>query len=394
MGKMGGDLDVLGIANLLQILTMNQAEGYLSVTRDADRKVVQFGPGGIRLLSGSGRVSPLGEILLRTQRMTREQLAETLAEQGKSGLHFGEYVTSRGILTQEEIDGALREQVADEICDLFTWTSGKFEFTSADHATPPAEDVLLSSVVLGQNVMSIALEAARRMDQMARIRAVIPDERLIPKLLELPALLGEPGVPKDAPEEILPLVDGNRSVAQIIQESLYPRFAVLLTLYALAQRGAIKVKDTGAPGGPETVHLGWTSDTDSHVVPLNTRVLIMGDLPNSRLSLSMCLRNVGFEVFECQAGAELRTVLLEYRPRAIILDIALETVEGLKVCTRVRQTARVPFIVATSVGGRLAAANARLSGARHVLLKPIVPDLLLDRLHDVLSGERKKQPAG
>jgi CheY-like chemotaxis protein len=391
MGSVRGDLDVLGIANLLQVLTMNQAEGYLTVTRDSERKVVQFGPAGIRLLSGAMSVSPLGEILLRSQRITRDQLAEILSGQRHSGMPFGEYVTQKGILTQEAIDSALREQVADEICDLFTWTHGSFEYADVGHATPPPEEGLLSTVVLGQNVMSIALEAARRMDQMARIRAVIPDERLVPVLLELPAPLGEPEIPQESLEEVLPHVDGKRSVAQIIEASLYPRFTVLLTLYALAQRGAIKVRDAGAPGGPETVNLGWTSETDRSPAPPHSKVLLMSDFTNSRLSISMCLRNLGFEVVECQTLVNPRELLSEIPAQAIILDIAIETDEGLNTCTRLSQSTSLPFIVVTANSGRLATANARKSGARHVLLKPIHPDLLLDRLHDVLAGEKQQQ---
>ena len=391
MGRVKGDLDVLGIANLLQILTMNKAEGYLTVTRDAEKKVVQFGPDGLRLLSGALRVSPLGEILLRTQRITRDQLTEILEEKRASGMPFGEFVIQKGILTQEAIDSALREQVADEICDLFTWTQGSFEYADARQIPPPPEEGLLSSVVLGQNVMSIALEAARRMDQMARIRAVIPDERLVPVLLELPALLGEEGLPKDALEEVLPHVDGQRSVTQIIDASLYPRFTVLLTLYALAQRGAIKVRDAGAPGGPQTVQLGWTSDSESSAVPSHSKVLLMSDFTNSRLSISMCLRNLGFDVVESQTMVNPKELLAQIPAQAIILDIAIETDEGLKLCAQLRQGTRIPFIVVTANSGRLATANALKSGARHVLLKPINPDLLLDRLHDVLVGEKQRQ---
>jgi len=391
MAKLSGDLEVLGIANLLQNLTMNQAEGYLTITRDAEKRVLHFGRAGIRLLSGSLRVSPLGEILLRTQRITRDQLADLLVGRRESGLPFGEYVIKKGILNQEEIDSALRDQVADEICDLFTWTHGSFDYVDVEHAPPPPEEGLLSSVVLGQNVMSIALEAARRLDQMARIRAVIPDERLIPVLLELPALLAEPGLPKDSLEEILPYVDGQRSVAQIIGSSLYPRFTVLHTLYALAQRGAIKIRDAGAPGGPETVHVGWPTESDKFRAPSQTKILLMGDITNSRLSISMCLRNLGFDVTECQTMADPRALLAEIPAHVIILDIAIETDEGLRLCHRLRQNTEIPFIVVTGSSGRMAGAHARKSGARHVLLKPINPELLVDRLYHALAGDKQQQ---
>jgi len=41
------------------------------------------------------------------------------------------------------------------------------------------------------------------------------------------------------------LRDGERSVGHIIEESLFPKFTVLRTLYGLAQRGVIKIRDRG-----------------------------------------------------------------------------------------------------------------------------------------------------
>jgi len=43
-----GNVDLLGLGNLLQILSMNGREGILTLVRDEDRKSVHFGPQGIR----------------------------------------------------------------------------------------------------------------------------------------------------------------------------------------------------------------------------------------------------------------------------------------------------------------------------------------------------------
>src|SRR5262245_61793916 len=177
MGKISGDLAVLGIANLFQALSVNPRGGLLTVSCGDERKTVACGPEGLRLLRGLRRVSPLGEILLRTRKINREQLKTFLADNRGSGIPLGEYLTKRGLLSQETIDQALREQVADEICDLFTWTEGTFEFKESEGGEEERGEGILSTVVLDQSVMFIALEAARRMDELARIRDVIPEER-------------------------------------------------------------------------------------------------------------------------------------------------------------------------------------------------------------------------
>ena len=126
MGRISGDLSVLGVANLFQALSVNPRGGFLVISQGDEDKTVPVGPKGLRLLGGLRRVSPLGEILVRTRKITRDQLTKILAELQSSPFPLGEFVTSRGILSQETIDEALRAQVADEIYDLFTWTEGRF----------------------------------------------------------------------------------------------------------------------------------------------------------------------------------------------------------------------------------------------------------------------------
>ncbi|HXX94060.1 MAG TPA: DUF4388 domain-containing protein, partial [Planctomycetota bacterium] len=122
MGEIRGDVEVLGISNLLQMLSLNRCEGYLTILQEGQKKVIHFLGEGIRLVSGARRTNPLGEILIRTGRLTRDQLDELLAEQRRTGTPLGELVSARGVLEKSVISSALREQVAEEIYDLFTWS--------------------------------------------------------------------------------------------------------------------------------------------------------------------------------------------------------------------------------------------------------------------------------
>ncbi|HLY09396.1 MAG TPA: DUF4388 domain-containing protein, partial [Planctomycetota bacterium] len=237
MGTIKGDVEVLGISNLLQMLSMAGCKGYLSIFQDSQKKVIHFQDEGIRLVSGARRTNPLGEILIRTGKITRDQLDELLAEQRRTATPLGEIVSRRGILDPTVIQSALREQVAEEVYDLFTWSGATFQFADGAVASTPGEPSPLANVLLDANVMSLMIEAARRVDELARIQSVIPDVRLVAERLELPASLDDPSLDRNAIEDILPLVDGERSVGHIIEESLFPKFTVLRTLYGLAQRG-------------------------------------------------------------------------------------------------------------------------------------------------------------
>ena len=110
------------------------------------QKVIEFTESGIRLLNASRRTHPLGEILLRSGKVDRNQLAKLLEEQKRSKIPLGKLVKDRGLLDEAVIDSALREQVAEEIYDLFTWTDAKFTFEeSGDGSPPPCRSISLTS---------------------------------------------------------------------------------------------------------------------------------------------------------------------------------------------------------------------------------------------------------
>src|SRR6185295_3744288 len=129
--------------------------------KQEQQKVIDFGTHGIRLVSGVRRTNPLGEILVRSGRISLEELDALLAEQKASKRRFGEVVVEKGIVTQQDVDYALREQVAEEVYDLFTWTNSTFVFTSDRSILNEIEPGPLSGVTLDMNIMSLMIEAAR-----------------------------------------------------------------------------------------------------------------------------------------------------------------------------------------------------------------------------------------
>jgi CheY-like chemotaxis protein len=387
MGTIKGDVEVLGISNLLQMLSMAGCKGFLSIFQDNQKKVIHFQDEGIRLVSGARRTNPLGEILMRTGKITRDQLDELLAEQRRTATPLGEIVSRRGILDPAVIESALREQVAEEIYDLFTWSGATFQFADGGGGAPaPGEPSPLASVLLDANVMSLMIEAARRVDELARIQSVIPDVRLVAERLELPASLDDPSLDRNAIEDILPLVDGERSVGHIIEESLFPKFTVLRTLYGLAQRGVIKIRDRGEGGqGPHTVLRRVTTPAEERAGANGRSVMLVSELPTFRQALALFIRSAGFDVVESRPNDDTQDFTRRAADVAVI-DVPLETEDGLVFCKLLRDKMKVPFIVLAGNTSKQAINNALQCGARYVLVKPFKEDLLLERISNVLKG--------
>jgi CheY-like chemotaxis protein len=360
MRAFGGDLGILGLANLLQVISMSQGRGFLTISNGDLKKTIQFCTQGIRLVSGVRRAIPLGQILVRTGRITAQQLEEILAEQRSSNRRLGDLVVDNGLVAQQEIDKALGDQVAEEIYELFAWPEARFYFAEADNDGLPNGAGPLASVQLDSNIISLMVEAARRADEMARIRSEIPLDQMVPRRGDAELPFDGLSIPQDTVNEILELVNGKRSIDQIAHDSAFPKFTVLTTLHELKQRGCIAMDPPR-----ETMMRKPTGPT----------ILVINKDPSSRAETAAQLNNGGYNAIETDswAGAEAWLDAV----KAIVLETTFDSDEATALCDRLREDSRKPFILVTE-GASLDAALT--SGARYVLLKPVPEKLLLERL--------------
>lgn len=363
MRAFGGDLGILGLANLLQVVSMSQAKGFLTLSHAELKKTIQFCSTGIRLVSGVRRAIPLGQILVRSGRITNEQLEQLLAEQRTTSRRLGDLVIEKQMVTREAIDQALRDQVAEEIYELFAWPEARFYFAESENEALPTGAGPLATVLLDPNMLSLMVEAARRTDEMARFRSEIPVDQLVPMRLEGDVPFDDLGVSKQAAMELLPLIDGKRSIEQIVQETSYPKFTVLHTLYELKQRGLLSMESS------------TTADTKVRRKS-GPSILLIGRQPEFRTETAAQLQTGGFAVVEADTWAGAESWL--EASAGVVLDISVDPDEMLSICERIREDSRKPFIVVYD--GAQAFDTALQSGARYVLVKPVPEKLLLERL--------------
>jgi CheY-like chemotaxis protein len=351
----GGDLGILGLANLLQVVSMSQSRGILSLTNGSQKALIQFCTEGIRLVSGAGRAIPLGRILTRSGKITSEQLDELLSAQKRTGQRLGDLIIEEGLVSEADMNQALREQVAEEIYELFAWDAARFYFAESDNDVLPNGAGPLAMVLLDSNLLSLMVEAARRSDDMARFRSEIPVDQLVPRRLEgdIPDDLG---VSKQVAAELLPLIDGQRSIEQIVHESSFPKFTVFSTLYELKQRGLLAMEAS-------------ESAEQRAAAP---RVVVVGRQPEFRAEAAAQLVAGGLAVVEADTWAEAEGSLNS--SVGVVVDISVDQDEMLSICEQIDK----PFIVVYDAGQGMD--TALQSGARYVLVKPVPEKLLLERL--------------
>ena len=161
---------------------------------------------------------------------------------------------------------------------------------------------------------------------------------------------------------------------------------MLRTLYGLAQRGVIKIRDRGeGAGGPHTVLRRAPTPVGERVAAKGQSVMLVSELPTFRQALALFIRSAGYDVVESKPQDETADFTRRAADVAVI-DVPLETEDGLLFCRLLRDKMKVPFIVLAGNTSKAAINNALQCGARYVLVKPFKEDLLLERISNVLKA--------
>ncbi|MBV9774679.1 MAG: DUF4388 domain-containing protein [Gemmatimonadetes bacterium] len=224
-----GSLREASLPDVLQLLAMGQKTGCLSVTDRSNFGYIYFERGRITYASIVNRRDRLGDLLVKNGLLDAAALAAAIDEQGKHPQQkLGEILIRRGSITRDQLEQYIRVQIEEAVYFLFTWTQGSFYFEAEQR---PPEGAMLVSI----NPENVLLEGARRIDEWSLIEKKIASLDLI---FELDA--ARPLTEVDLAEEqrkILPLVDGKRTVQEIIDESGLVEFDVGKALFGLIQAG-------------------------------------------------------------------------------------------------------------------------------------------------------------
>jgi len=168
-----GDLTNISLFDVFQTRNADQQTGVL-VLQGVVTKKIFISPEGVRVFfTRSSRELRLGEIFVRRGRVSAQDVEILLMQQKQDYRPIGELLVESGKVTEEEIQHTLRYHAEDEIYEIFGWDSGSFSFfdgeTDTEHGNTPLSDVLLDPG-------GLCLEAARRLDEMERLREVVPSD--------------------------------------------------------------------------------------------------------------------------------------------------------------------------------------------------------------------------
>ena len=225
-----GALADVSLADISQLLAMGGKTGCLSLTDQSNFGYIYFDAGRVVYASVVNRPDRLGELLVKNNVIDREQLSVAMERQAhEKGKKLGELLVDGGALTQEDLERYISMQIEEAVYHVFQWNQGTFQFQPD---IKPEEHVMRVSI----SIDALLMEGARRVDEWSLIEKKISSMDLIFALERDPRQ--EEGIDlTDGQQRIVPLIDGKRSVGDLVDESGLVEFDTGKALYGLIQAG-------------------------------------------------------------------------------------------------------------------------------------------------------------
>ncbi len=259
-----GSLKDFSLADIFQLIGLQKKIGILVLRDELDEIKILFDRGMIvgadsRLKKIEDRI---GQLLVRSGKITREQLSRALDIQKETLQQLGYVLIENDMITLPELKEALQKQILQIIYRMFRWKKGEYEFYTKnavdynrDFIEPtPAEKILM--------------EGIRMLDEWPLIEQVIPTYDIIFKkvmveqdllektsekyLVDTDDVLDGMEVPDaDArlknldPRQarIYDLIDGSRDINAIIEISPFNEFETCKTIVELEKMYLIEKSD-------------------------------------------------------------------------------------------------------------------------------------------------------
>jgi DNA-binding response OmpR family regulator len=127
------------------------------------------------------------------------------------------------------------------------------------------------------------------------------------------------------------------------------------------------------------------------------QILIVEDEQEIAEIIQESLEAEGFSCRTCYDGHSALKVFAQQQPDLVILDIRLPGMDGLEVCTQIRQqkTTSDPYILMlTSRGDEIDRIIGLSTGADDYYIKPFSPRELVARVRALLPSARKRSLSG
>lgn len=179
---LAGTLKDFSLADIFQLIALQKKTGYLTLKNESEVVTVTFHEGTV---VGSDSLNKrlenrLGHVLVKSGRISKEELARALEIQKQTLQRLGYIVVSEGFIDSASLKAALAVQMAQTIYRLFRWKDGEYNFEPHDSVEYDRENV---SPMAAE---SILMEGIRMLDEWPLIEKKITSFEMVLEKVPLP----------------------------------------------------------------------------------------------------------------------------------------------------------------------------------------------------------------
>ncbi len=233
--SLSGNLKTVSFSDILQLLATGKKSGVLEVNTVSRQKEITFKNGNIIHASSLNTSEDLlGNLLLHRGKIAKTDLERAIALQKQTGRQLGTTLVDMNLFGKEDIAECLKLQIEEIVYNLFSWKEGNFLF---HEGVAPKNAPLLVEL----STMSVVMEGARRIDEWIEIQKVIPPDDLLLAISKAPKVKRDEITLSVEEFRVLALINGERTLPELIQSSPYGEFVTCRSVYKLVVNNLIEV---------------------------------------------------------------------------------------------------------------------------------------------------------
>ena len=226
-----GDLRVVPLAEVLQLLDVQEQSGVLTVERSGARVDIYFRRGRVdqAIAVGVPEEFILGRFVIDAELMQRADFESFLESRQQTNARLiGQQLVKLGYLAEADLKSCLMRQSSELIYEILRWRHGRFRFAAGLELPASVIDAALAL-----DVEAVLMEGYRRVDEWHLIERAIDNFDVV--FLRNEDSVAQMGRGRLTREElaVLEIVNGKNTVKDIIRKSRMGSFEVSKMLYRL-----------------------------------------------------------------------------------------------------------------------------------------------------------------
>ena len=224
---LAGDISVISIAEVLQLLDLQRQSGVLSIFTRYSEITLYVKQGRLDFAASRGlRVEfRIGRYLVEDGAITREELQNVLDHRAGSKRLLGELLIQLGMVTDEQVKRALVRQTTELVYEVVRWNKGRFAFTVG------AENTAATKAALGIETGGLVMEGFRRVDEWRLIEGSFDFDEVLYHDTVATERLGEDANLTRQERAVLNAIDGERTIREIVDLTGGSSFELCKILY-------------------------------------------------------------------------------------------------------------------------------------------------------------------